>query len=158
MDPVIKRLQPGDEPLAAKTIRTLKAGYPAPAHQPTDDTYVDDFLKNDRNYFIVATDGEEPIGFVLAYELERLDGPQPMMLLYEIEVAKHRRQQGVAKAMIGLLKSLCQERTSMKMWTLTNASNQAAVRTFKSAGGELASEDDLIMFVYSPETFAPNEA
>ena len=106
------------------------------------------------NHFIVATEREEPVGFALAYELNRLDRPQPMMLLYEISVAENRRRQGVAKAMINFLKTMCREKSVMKMWTLTNESNQAAVRTYQSTGGKFVPEDDMAMCVYVPESFA----
>ena len=150
----IKRLQPGDETLADKAIRILKTdGRPSTIYEPNY-SYVVDFLKNSSNYFIVATESGEPIGFVLAYELERLDRPQPMMLLYEVNVLESKRRQGVAKAMINLLKTICQERNILKMWVLTNEANKAAMRTYESTGGQLVKEDDLVMFVYYPEKFA----
>ena len=102
----------------------------------------------------MATDRGEPIGFVLAYELERLDRPQPMMLFYEVNVLESKRRQGVAKAMINHLKTICQERNILKMWVLTNKANQAAMRTYESTGGQLVKEDDMVMFVYYPENFA----
>lgn len=150
----IKRLQPRDELLAHKAIRILKTdGRPSATHE-ADYSYVVDFLKNSSNYFIVATESGEPIGFVLAYELERLDGPQPMMLFYEVNVLESKRRQGAAKAMINLLKTICQERNILKMWVLTNEANQAAMRTYESIGGQLVKEDDMVMFVYHPENFA----
>ena len=102
----IKRLQPSDESLARKAIQILKTdGYPSDVYE-SDYSYIVDFLKNPSNYFFVATDRGEPIGFVLAYELERLDRPQPMILLYEVNVLESKRRQGVAKAMINHLKTI----------------------------------------------------
>jgi ribosomal protein S18 acetylase RimI-like enzyme len=150
----INRLQPGDETLADKAIQILKTdGYPSTVCEPGY-SYVVNFLENPSNYFIVATESGAPIGFVLAYELERLDRLQPMMLFYEINVLKSKRRQGIAKAMINLLKTICQERNILKMWVLTNKANQAAMRTYESTGGQLVKEDDMVMFVYYPEEFA----
>jgi len=149
----IKRLQPRDETLANKTIQILKTDNHPSAVYESDYSYLVDFLKNNSNFFIVATESGEPIGFVLAYELERLDRPQPMMLLYEVSVLESKRRQGVAKAMMNLLKSICRERNILKMWVLTEKTNKAAMQTFESAGGQLVKENDLLMFVYYPEKF-----
>lgn len=153
----IKRLQPGDETLAGKAIRILKTDGRSSANYEPDTSYVIDFLNNPSNYFIVAAESGEPIGFVLAYELERLDRPQPMMLFYEVSVLESKRRQGVAKAMINHLKTICQERNILKMWVLTNEANKAAMRTYESTGGQLVKEDDMVMFVYYPEKFADKD-
>lgn len=150
----IKRLQSGDETVATKAVRILKNdGYPPADYEPGESCVVD-FLKNPGNYFITATEHGEPVGFVLAYELDRLDRPHPMMLFYEISVLESKRRQGVAKAMINLLKTICQERNILKMWVLTEKANKAAMRTFGSTGGQLVKKDDMVMFEYYPEEFS----
>ena len=142
----IWRLGVGDERLAARTVRTLKA-------ERVNYNYLDAFLKNETNVLLVALEGETPVGFALAYALNRMDSPASMMLLYEIEVAESHRKQGAATALIGALKDICRERSMVKMWVLTNESNRAAMRTYESTGGELVEEDDLVMFSYPPEIF-----
>ena len=47
-------------------------------------------------YFTVAIENDEPVGFALAYQLQRIDRPHPMMFLYEIEVVGSHQRQGVA--------------------------------------------------------------
>ncbi len=152
----IKRLQPDDKTLAEKAIRILKTDGNPPATNIHSYAYVGNFLNNHKNYFIVATENGNPIGFVLAYEIDRLDRPEPMILFYEVSVLENARRQGVAKAMIGLLKTICRERNIMKMWVLTNEANRAAMRTFVSTGGRRGEEDDMIMFSYLPEDFIAN--
>ncbi len=150
----IKRLQSGDETLANKAFQILKTNGSHPAIYEPGYSNAVDFLKNPGNYFIIAAESGNPIGFILAYELERLDRPQPMMLFYEISVLKSKRRQGVAKAMINLLNTICQERNAFKMWVLTDKANKAAMRTYESTGGQLVKKDDMVMFEYYPETLA----
>ena len=142
----IWRLGVGDERLAAKTVRALKA-------ERVNYNYLRGFLKKETNILIVALDDVTPVGFLLAYELDRVDSPGAMLLLYEISVDESHRRQGVAKAMITAVKNICHERSIVKMWVLTNESNRAAMRTYESTGGELVAEDDLVMFLYRPESF-----
>lgn len=140
------RLGIGDERLAAQTVRTLKA-------ERVNYSYLHGFLKKQTNVLLVALEGETPVGFILAYELNRVDSPNSMMLLYEIEVAENYRRKGAATAMISALKGICREHSIVKMWVLTNESNHAAIQTYKSSGGELVEQDDLVMFLYPPESF-----
>ena len=142
----IKRLGIGDESLAARTVRALK-------NKRDSYNYLRDFLRKESNILFVALDGETPVGFLLAYELDRIDNPNPMMLLYEVGVAETCRRRGIATAMINDLKAICRERRILKMWVLTNESNLAAMQTYKSTGGDLVDEDDLMMFIYLPENF-----
>ena len=142
----IWRLGIGDERLAARTVRTLKA-------ERVNYNYLRGFLKKETNILLVALDGVTPVGFLLAYELDRIDKPNPMILLYEISVDENHRRQGAATALITALKAICRERSVVKMWVLTNESNRAAMRIYESTGGELMEEDDLTMFVYPPGSF-----
>ena len=140
------RLGVGDERLAAQMVRALKA-------ERVNYNYLRGFLKKENNVLLVALEGTTPVGFTLAYELDRVDSQDVMLLLYEISVDENHRRQGAATAMITALKNICRERSIVKMWVLTNESNRAAMRTYESTGGELVEQDDLAMFFYPPENF-----
>ena len=83
---------------------------------------------------IVAFDDGVPVGYLLAYLLDRVDRDQHMMFFYEIGVAESQRRQGVGKRPIGELKSICREADVMKMWVPTGRSNVAATRLYTSTG------------------------
>ena len=105
----LKWLQQGDAELAQKAIDRLKVTGSGLPHGPGLG-YSRRFLQNSGNVLIVATDAGAPIGFVLAYLLDRAERDRKMMLFYEIEVADGYRRRGVARAMVGLLKSVCVQR------------------------------------------------
>jgi ribosomal protein S18 acetylase RimI-like enzyme len=111
------------------------------------------FLKRPDQYFIAAIEDDRPIGFALAYELERIDRPHPMMFLYEIEVVESHQRQGVATAMIELLKEICREKDAFKMFVIAAASNNAALRLYDSTFGDTR-EIKRENVVYSIETNA----
>ena len=55
------------------------------------------FLKHDDHVLLVAFEEDEPVGFLVAYRLQRLRVTQPMMLLYDVQVDVEHRRLGVAR-------------------------------------------------------------
>ncbi len=143
----IKRLKSGDEEIAYRTISDLKL---KGNKTPEDTNYIHRLLSSDTNYLIVALDENKPAGFLIAYELPRIDCNKSMMLFYEIEVAKYYQRQGVGKQLINKLKEFCREKDILKMWVLANESNVAAMNFYKSTGG-VQSKIPEILFEYFPD-------
>lgn len=152
----IRRLGRDDGDLALETISQLKAAdWEGQGGMPTSLTanYLARFLRYDDHFLIVAIENAEPVGYLLAYELSRVDRDQAMMFLYEIGVAESQRRKGAGAALIDEIKSICRERNIMKMWVQTNESNVAAMRLYQSTGGTRDEEDDIVQFGWTPDTF-----
>ena len=128
----------------------LKApdGYPIPSAR-----YLLRFLSRPENVLIVAFDDGVPVGYLLAYLLDRVDRDQHMMFFYEIGVAESQRRQGVGKRLIGELKSICREADVMKMWVPTGRSNVAATRLYTSTGAVPLPSGDEVTYAYPRESF-----
>jgi ribosomal protein S18 acetylase RimI-like enzyme len=107
-----------------------------------------EFLRDPSNLLIVAFCYEMPIGFLLAYRLERCDRSEPMLLIYEIGVAPQFQNQGVGTSLVEQAKQLCEQGRFMKMWVVTSASNEAAMNLYRSTGGRRAADDDVV-FAYT---------
>ena len=129
---VIRRLTEQDAEVGVQAIRLLKSidGYPIPSA-----SYLSNFLSRLNNVFIVAVDGESPVGYVVAYLLDRIDRDQRMALLYDIGVAEPLRGRGVGTGLVTELKRICSEEGAMKMWVHTSRSNVAATRLYETTGG-----------------------
>jgi GNAT superfamily N-acetyltransferase len=146
----IRRLRVDDAAVGRESIATLKiADSDLRLNLSTD--YLYRFLSRRENYLILATDEDRPIGYLVAYLLDRVDRDQPMMLLYEISVAESHQRHGAGAAMINLLKQFCRDQNVMKMWVPTNKSNLAAMRLYESTGGRADVKGDEITFVYLPD-------
>jgi ribosomal protein S18 acetylase RimI-like enzyme len=147
-----RRLGADDSDLALETLRLLKApeGYPTPAPE-----YLVRFLSRPDNVLIVATIGGVPVGFLLAYLLDRADRDQQMMFLYEIGVAESHRRRGIGTRMITELKALCWAQNVMKMWVPTGRSNVAATRLYASTGATPLPSGDEVTYAYTRESFKP---
>jgi len=124
----IRRLAPEDATLAVAAIERIK---PASTTHET----VKRFLNRPDYHFIAAVEDNEPVGFALVYELQRIDRDQPMMFLYEIGVGDAHRRRGIASAMIDFLKRLCRQRKAHKMFVIASTKNKAALRLYDSALG-----------------------
>lgn len=146
----VRRLGTEDSQLGVEAIRLLKApdGYPIPSA-----AYLFEFLSRVENVLIVAMDGGFPVGYIVAYMLDRIDRNQPMMFLYEVGVAESRRRQGIGKLMIGELKAICREADVMKMWVPTGRSNIAATRLYESTGAVPLPSGDEVTYAYPRESF-----
>ncbi|MCP4549944.1 MAG: GNAT family N-acetyltransferase [bacterium] len=131
----ILRLGTDDIDLATQTLTLLK-GNAAP------DPSLHLSLGDEQGYLLAAVQNNQPLGFLIAYLLPRFSNPEPMMLLYEIEVAATHRRQGVGRAMIDKLKTICHKRNCFKMWVLTNTSNLAACGLYTATGAERHQSDE----------------
>ena len=129
---IVKCLKPGDEIIAKNAIISLKSYLYSDAKNKLTTDYLKIFLQESRNYFIVALIENEPVGFILAYRLMRIDREQDMMFFYEIEVNVNHRRKGIGRELIKYLKNICKNENIMKMWVETNKSNIAAMNLYKS--------------------------
>jgi aminoglycoside 3-N-acetyltransferase I len=148
----VKRLLPGDQELARRAINTVKPAQERNHGNVTVD-YMRRFLKQEKNVLIVATEQQHPVGFALAYRLDRVDRDQAMMLFYEIAVLESHRRRGIAAAMVNRLKEICRQHKIMKMWVCTGKSNAAAIHLYRSTGGRQRSDED-VMFIYGADSSA----
>lgn len=146
----VRRLAPQDSDLGVTAIRILKApdGYPVPSA-----AYLSQFLSRSENVLIVALDADMPVGYLVAYLLDRVDRDQQMMFFYEIGVAESHRRQGIGKRMIAELKAICRSTNVMKMWVPTGRSNLAATRLYASTGALPLPAGDEVTYAYPRESF-----
>ena len=136
----IRRLLPSDEESACEIARAFKCAQ-------VDEAHMARFLADEENYLIAAYVGDEPAGFILAYELTRIDGARPKMFLYEIEVAAAHRRCGIGRALIAELKRICEERGVRTMFVFTEESNAAGMALYGSTGSS-RDAGETVMFEY----------
>jgi ribosomal protein S18 acetylase RimI-like enzyme len=147
-----RRLAPQDAELAALAVNMVKPEEERDGNDVSVE-YMRRWLHNAANILIVATQGEIPIGFAAAYELDRIDRDQSMVLFYEIEVGDGHRRQGVGRALVEELKSICARDGVLKMWVETDESNIPGLRLYESAGG-LRGKPGSLSFAWRKDDFA----
>ena len=136
----IERLGPGDAARAERAVRAFKT-----ASRAADS--LETFLRNRANYLLVAEHDGEPIGFLLAYRLERADREADQMFVYEVEVTEAWRGRGLASALMEKIKDLARAEKMFEAFVLTSRHNDAARRLYARTGA-VVEDDSAILFVY----------
>jgi aminoglycoside 3-N-acetyltransferase I len=94
-----------------------------------------DFLSRPGHHLLVASVDGVDVGFVSGVETTHPDKGTEMFL-YELSVAEGHRRRGIGRALVSALADLAVERGCYGMWVGTEADNQAALATYRSAGGQ----------------------
>jgi ribosomal protein S18 acetylase RimI-like enzyme len=135
----VRRLAPGKE---GEILRATSL-----FDEPPDPAAVRSYLRDDRNVFLLAYEGDEPVGFLRGTELAQLKSRRNQMFLYEIAVDRGARRRGTGRALIEWLLRHCRERGFEEIFVYTDPSNEAAVRLYRSTGATTETPADR-MFVY----------
>jgi ribosomal protein S18 acetylase RimI-like enzyme len=129
----IIRLCAGNEQTVRYLLQTLKTTS-SPADEPPSAESVNEILLREDIYLLIAGTLEEPVGFLLAYRIPRIDRDCKMICLYELEVHQQHRRKGFAASLVREMKKICRENDIMKMWVSTEADNRAAAALYTAAG------------------------
>lgn len=135
----VRLLGPGDEHVV-EALATR--GPPARAAE---------LLADERTIFLVAFDGDEPIGLVLAYDLIRRHGEPSKLFVYEVDVAPAHRRRGAGTAMLNELARIARERGVARAWVLTDRANVPAMELYRSLGGVEPVDNVLWTFRYADD-------
>lgn len=135
-----RRLGPGDVETARGFVRNFH-------HRDISTDYLAKFLGNASNFLVVAEVDGAIIGYVLAYQIDRVDQDAASMFIYDIEVEDGHRRGGAGAALISHIRRMADERRMLETFVFTNRSNKEAVAFYESTGGRMENGDDLL-FVY----------
>jgi ribosomal protein S18 acetylase RimI-like enzyme len=145
----IIRCVKSDVALAVNVMATIKCVEDGKPIELATVTAMTTFLENPFNYLLVAVNGTDPTGYLVAYELQRPDREQSMVFLYDITVVNKHRRQGIGTALIERLKLICSTKPMMKMFVPTHRSNEPAVKLFKKTGAVLSNETNGVFLTWS---------
>jgi aminoglycoside 3-N-acetyltransferase I len=113
----MRRLGPGDEDV----VRRLATRDPQTA-----------LLADERTIFLVAFEGDDPVGFVFGYELPRRHGAPSVFFVYEVEVDEAHRRRGIATGLMQEALRLA----GTEAFVLTDPGNEAGNALYRRLGGE----------------------
>ena len=136
----VRRLGPEDETLA---VELAQAFYGAEGINVA-------FLQDDRNYLLAGYVNGALAGFMVAYELGRLEREEIMTYLHRLDVLPGYQRRGVGRALVEKLKALARERGYFKMFVITSRANDAAAALYKTAGGRIIPGSDVV-FEFRPD-------
>ena len=108
------------------------------------------FLDELGHHLLVATDDHgQPVGMVSGVELTHPDKGTEMFL-YELGVDANSRGQGIGRALVEALEVVARARGCYGMWVLTDADNDAALATYRSAGSDEGTGHLMLSWTFDP--------
>ena len=120
--------------MGVPTVRRLVAGDEAVIVRLAEREPQTALLADERTLFVVAFDGETPVGFAFGYVLPRRHGDAEMLFVYEVDVDAGYRRQGTATRLLRELERLARERGVREAFVLADADNDPAARLYASVG------------------------
>lgn len=96
------------------------------------------FVQERTHHLLAAYIDDAPVGFVSGVEMTHPDKGTEMFL-YELGVDDAARRQGIGTALVRALATKARDLGCQGMWVLTDEDNEAALRTYRAAGGGDAS-------------------
>ena len=98
----------------------------------------DDYLRAllQRPYFIavVAMSGDDVIGGLAAYQLDKFEQDRREIYIYDLAVSEQHRRRRVATSLILELKRLARERGVYVIYVQADKGDEAAIRLYESLG------------------------
>ncbi len=83
---------------------------------------------------LVAVVGEDVVGGVVAYELEKLERTQSELYIYDLAVAEPHRRRGIATALIERLRAVAMERGSSSVYVQADWGDEPAKALYGKLG------------------------
>jgi ribosomal protein S18 acetylase RimI-like enzyme len=105
------------------------------------------FLDTPTHHLCFAWLGGEPVGFVSGVELTHPDKGTELFLV-ELGVDESARGRGIGTALVRAMADRARALGCTGMWTLTEAANTPAIRTYL-AGGGTPEDEPLVLPVWS---------
>lgn len=133
----IRRLTPFEVAAVRALNELFGAAFEDPqtygAQAPSPD-YLRRLLGRPHIIVLVAAAGEEVVGGLVAYELEKLERAQSEIYLYDLAVAGQHRRQGIATALIEHLRALAAERGSSSVYVQADWGDEPAKALYAKLG------------------------
>ena len=103
------------------------------AHQP-DDAYLRRLLGKPHFIALAALAGDEVVGGLAAYELEKFEQARSEIYIYDLAVLEAHRRKGVATGLIRELQRMAKERGAYVIFVQADPPDAPAIRLYTSLG------------------------
>ena len=133
----IRRLAAGD----IEQVRGLLAVFgqafeDVPTYTGTqpDQHYLEKLLGRETVIVLVALQGAQVVGGLVAYELEKLEQCRSEMYIYDLAVAEQHRRRGVATGLIAQVRSIAAQRDAHTVFIQADIEDDPAIQLYTKLG------------------------
>jgi aminoglycoside 3-N-acetyltransferase I len=141
----VRQLTSADIPLLRKLNVLFGQAFHDPetyGAEPPSDAYLTGLLAREHIVTLVALSGEEVVGGLVAYELEKFERARRELYIYDLAVAEAHRRQGVATALIERLREIATERGAWVIYVQADHGDEPAIALYEKLG----SREDVMHF------------
>src|SRR5215204_5627852 len=139
------RLTPADIPLL-RQLNTLFGAAFAEAEtytaEPPSGAYLEGLLAKEHVVAIVALAGEEVLGGLVAYELDKFERARREFYIYDLAVDAEHRRRHVATALIEYLREIAARRGAWVIYVQADHGDDPAIALY----GKLGAREDVLHF------------
>jgi aminoglycoside 3-N-acetyltransferase I len=132
-----RQLSAGDVPVVKAMLALFGEVFGEPEtyqrHVPSD-AYLKRLLEKPHFIALVALDGEEVVGALAAYELEKFEQMRSEIYIYDLAVREAHRRRGVATGLIRALQPIARERGAWVIFVQADPGDDPAIRLYESLG------------------------
>jgi aminoglycoside 3-N-acetyltransferase I len=133
----IRRLTSADLPLMRKLNGLFGDAFAEPetyGAAPPSDAYVADLLAKEHVIALVALAGEQVVGGLVAYELDKFERARREIYVYDLAVAEEHRRQRVATALIEALREIAAWRGAWVIFVQADHGDDPAIALYETFG------------------------
>lgn len=133
----IFRLAEGDVEVARALNRMFASAFDDREHylsSPPDDDHLAHWLGKPELVALVARNGQDIIGGLVAYELPKLEQARSEIYIYDLAVADADRRNGIATALIDALRVIARERGAYVIYVQADYGDEPAIALYTKLG------------------------
>ena len=137
MDYAYQQLSGSDINLLKKLLRVFGEAFEdIPRYQSAipSDAYLQSLLAKPHFIVVVAMKGNEVVGGLAAYELEKFEQERREIYIYDLAVSEPHRRTGIATKLINELRHLAKQRKAYVIFVQADQGDIPAIRLYESLG------------------------
>lgn len=141
----VRRLGPADVPHLSKLNAMFGKAFcddETYGRAPPTDAYLEGLLAKEHVVVLVALAGEEVVGGLVAYELDKWERARREVYIYDLAVAAGHRRQGIATGLIGHLRGIAAQRGAWMIYVQADQGDDPAIALY----GKLGAREDVLHF------------
>ena len=101
---------------------------------PPSDAYLEALLAKEHVIVLVALLGQEVVGGLVAYELDKFEQTRRELYIYDLAVAQGYRRQGIATALIERLREITVRRGAWVVYVQADYGDEPAIALYDKLG------------------------
>jgi aminoglycoside 3-N-acetyltransferase I len=102
--------------------------------KPPSDKYLESLLAKEHVIALVAMAGEELLGGLVAYELDKFERARRELYIYDLAVDKKHRRRGIATALIENLRTIAAQRGAWVIYVQADHDDDPAITLYDKLG------------------------